>query len=191
MPRASREARGHLYVVSGPGGVGKGTVVQRLAERLDDVVVSVSATTRPPRPGEEDGRHYHFLSDEAFDALVADGGFLEWAEFAGRRYGTPWSSVAGPLAAGQKVLLEIEVQGALQVRERRPDAVLIFLTPPTTEALRQRLRGRGTDDEGRIARRMEIARWELAQAGRFDHVVVNDRLDRATDEIARILSSNA
>ena len=176
-----------LVVLSGPGGVGKGTVVRALRERYADVAVSVSATTRNPRPGEVDGTHYLFLSPEAFDDLIAADGFLEWAEFGGHRYGTPWSSVEGLLAAQRTVVLEIEVQGAAQVRRRFPDAVLIFLAPPSREALVERLRTRGTDDEERIAERMVIADAELAQADAFDHVVVNGTVDGAVEEIGRIL----
>lgn len=176
-----------LVVVSGPGGVGKGTVVRALLQRYDDLAVSVSATTRPPRDGERDGEHYHFLDDEAFDALIAQDGFLEWAEFGGRRYGTPWSSVEQALQRAASVVLEIDVQGAMQVRRRSPEAVLIFLQPPDREALLERLRGRGTDDPDRIAERMAIAERELAQADAFDYEVVNDTVERATAEIGRIL----
>lgn len=151
------------------------------------MAVSVSATTRAPRPGEVDGLHYHFLSEERFDAMIAAGAFLEWAEFGGHRYGTPWSSVEDALNCGQRIVLEIEVQGALQVRERIDGAVLVFLTPPDDEALIERLRTRGTDSADRIDERMRIARWELDQACRFDHVVVNDDVNAAVDRIARIL----
>ena len=176
-----------LVVLSGPGGVGKGTVVRALRERYPDVAVSVSATTRQPRPGEEDGVAYAFLSDDEFDELVAEDGFLEWAEFAGRRYGTPWSSVTEPLSLGRTVVLEIEVQGAAQVRDRFGDAVLILLAPPSPEALVERLRRRGTDDDERIAQRLAIAEAELAERAKFDHVVVNDTVDGAVGEIGRIL----
>jgi guanylate kinase len=177
---------GRLLVVGGPGGVGKGTVVAALARTRPDVVVSVSATTRAPRPGEADGVDYHFLSDEAFTRLADAGGFLEWAEFNGACYGTPWSSVREPLAEGRPVVLEIDVQGARQVRQVFADATLVFLRPPSEEALETRLRGRG-DDPQAIARRLDIARWELAQADDFDHVVVNDSIDQAVAAVARIL----
>lgn len=159
-----------------------------LAGRIPDLVVSLSATTRPRRAGEVDGVDYRFMDDRTFDELVAADGFLEWAEFGGHRYGTPWASVREPLAEGNPVVLEIDVQGALQVRQRFADAVLIFLRPPSLDTLRQRLRERGTNDSDRISDRMEIARDELAQAERFDHVVVNDRLEAAVDRIARILT---
>ena len=186
-PAGSAPAASQLVVISGPGGVGKGTVVRALRSRYPDLAVSVSATTRAPRPGEADGVAYHFLSPSDFTELVDAGGFLEWAEFAGNRYGTPWRSVEQPLADGRTVVLEIEVQGAAQVRRRFPDAVLIFLVPPSHEALVERLRGRGSDDEQRIAERMVIAQEELEHSGEFDHVVVNDTVDAAVDEIGRIL----
>ncbi|CAN5175999.1 guanylate kinase [soil metagenome] len=179
---------GRLLVVSGPGGVGKGTVVAALRGRVPRLAVSVSATTRRRRPGEVDGVHYHFVDDEAFDVLVAEGGLLEWAEFNGRRYGTPSAPVHEALAEGRPVALEIEVQGARTVRRRYPEAVLVFLIPPSEEALRERLRRRHSDSPEQIDRRIAIARWELQQAGEFDHIVVNDRVDRAADAIARILA---
>ena len=176
-----------LVVVSGPGGVGKGTVVRALLARHPDLVVSVSATTRAPRPGERDGDHYHFLDDDTFDTLLAEDGFLEWAEFGGRRYGTPWTSVRESLDSGATVILEIDVQGAMQVRRHADDAVLIFLQPPDHDALLERLRQRGSDDPDRIAERMAIAERELEQVGNFDHVVINAEVDQAVAEIARIL----
>ncbi|WP_276319859.1 guanylate kinase [Egibacter rhizosphaerae] len=174
-------------MVSGPGGVGKGTVVAQLRAQRPDVAVSVSATTRAPRPHERDGVDYWFLDPDAFTELVEAGGFLEWAEFGGDRYGTPWSSVAAARADGGVVLLEIEVQGALQVRDRFEDAVLVFLCPPDDDALVARLRQRGTDPPERIAERMAIARWELAQAERFDIRITNDELAATVDELASIL----
>lgn len=176
-----------LVVVSGPGGVGKGTVVKALLQRHPDLAVSVSATTREPRPGERDGVEYHFLDEATFDRLIADDGFVEWAAFGGRRYGTPWSSLNTALERGDTVVLEIDVQGALQVRERFLDALLVFLAPPSMAELQQRLEGRGTDDEHRVAERMRIAEWEMAQSPSFDHILTNDTVDRTVEEISRIL----
>jgi guanylate kinase len=150
-------------------------------------VVAVSATTRPPRTDEVDGLHYHFLDDAQFDRLVEAGGLLEWATFAGRRYGTLAEPVNADLAAGRTVVLEIDVQGARQIRERVPDALLIFLAPPSLEALADRLRRRGTAGAAAIEDRLEVARGELDAANEFDHVVVNDDVDAAADALLRIL----
>ncbi len=177
---------GGLIVVSGPGGVGKGTVVRALTERRDDVTVAVSATTRPPRPGEEHGVHYHFLDEADFTARIEAGDFLEWAEFNGRRYGTLREAVTGPRARGRTVLLEIEVQGARQIRQRESEAVLVFVAPPSEEELVARLRARG-DDEETAARRIEIARWELQRAQEFDYQVVNDTVPGCVAALEAIL----
>lgn len=150
----------------------------------------MSCTTRPPRPGERDGRDYRFVSDRAFDELVAAGALLEWAEVFGHRYGTPVEEVERARAAGRDVLLEIDVQGARQVKRRAPDAVLVFLVPPSREELERRLRARGTEDEATLARRLAEAERELAEAARFDHVVVNDDLDRAADEVLAIIAAH-
>ena len=166
-----------LVVLSGPSGVGKSTVVDWLRAQAPDVWVSVSATTRARRPGEVDGVNYRFLSDAQFDTLVSDGGLLEWAEFAGHRYGTPGSAVAKHLAARRPVLLEIELQGARQVRLARPDALLVFLAPPSWDVLQERLTGRGTEPPQSVARRLERARVELDAAAEFDAVIVNDDVE--------------
>lgn len=167
--------------------MGKGTVVAALRARRPDLAVSVSVTTRPCRPGEVDGVNYHFLDDAGFDALRDAGGLLEWAEFASGRYGTPVGPVASALEEGRDVVLEIEVQGARQIRERSPSAILVMLVPPSLDALRERLAGRGTETAEQMARRLEEGRRELEHAGEFDHVVRNDRVDRAAAEIGRIL----
>lgn len=174
-------------VVSGPSGVGKGTVVAALRRLRPDVALSISATTRPPRPGEVEGREYRFLSQERFDELVGAGGFLEHAAYAGRSYGTPLASVVQRLCAGTDVVLEIEVQGARQVRERLPEAVLVLLRPPTLAALRERLEQRGTEGPQEMAARLEAAEQELVAAAEFDHVLVNDDLDEAVAALDRIL----
>ena len=176
-----------LAVLSGPGGVGKSTVVSALRDMLPGWAVSVSATTRAARPGERDGVDYHFVTDEQFDQLIADGAFLEWANFGGNRYGTLWSSVREPLASGRSVLLEIEIQGALAVKKEFPDAVLIFLHPPHFDTLRARLHDRGTDDPERVRERLALAEWELAQSTAFDPHVTTDDVEAAAARTAEIL----
>jgi guanylate kinase len=179
--------RGRLVVLTGPSGVGKGTVVAQVRRLRPDVWVSVSATRRAPREGESDGVQYHFWSPERFARTVAEDGFLEWAEFAGNRYGTPRAAVVERLEAGQTVLLEIELQGARQVRAAMPEAFLVFLSPPSWAVLEERLRGRGTEDEAAIARRLARAREEMAAAAEFHAVVVNDDVGRAARELVDFL----
>jgi guanylate kinase len=178
-----------VFVITGPSGVGKGTLIRLLRERVPELALSVSATTRAPRPGEEDGVDYHFLSDAEFARRVQDGEFVEWAEYSGRRYGTLRSELERHLAEGRPVVLEIEVQGARQVRETRPEAVQIFIEPPDREALKDRLVGRGTDDPAAIARRLAVAEEELAAAGEFQYRVVNDRLDVAVARLVEIVTT--
>jgi guanylate kinase len=176
-----------LTVLTGPSGVGKGTLVRLLLERHPAIWLSVSATTRPPRPGETDGVHYSFLSREAFAARVAADGLLEWAEFAGNCYGTPREPVERHLREGRPVLLEIELEGARQVRRTFPSARQVFIAPPSFEELERRIRGRGTDDDQAIGRRLRRASVELEARGEFDAVVVNDDLDRALSELEDLL----
>jgi guanylate kinase len=180
-------SKGRLFVITGPSGVGKGTLIKELLRRVPGLELSVSATTRPPRQGERDGTDYHFLSEEAFSRRLQEGDFMEHASYSGARYGTLVSEVEPRLERGIGVVLEIELQGARQVRSRMPDAVLVFVAPPAPEALRERLEGRGTDTPEEIRRRLEVADGELAAQGEFRHVIVNDDLDRAADALADLV----
>ncbi len=184
--------RGNLIVIAGPSGVGKGKLVKELVARDPErLVVSISATTRLPRPDEIDGVDYFFVDEEGFDRLIADGDLLEWAEvFGGNRYGTPRGFVEWRRNEGADVILEIDVQGAAQVREQVPDAVLVLLEPPSIEELERRLRGRGTERERHIEERLSKAERELAQAPWFHHRVVNDEVRRAADEVAAIIEAS-
>ncbi len=177
-----------VFVITGPSGVGKGTLIRTLRERMPELELSTSATTRRPRPGETQGVHYHFLSDEEFEARVRAGDFVEHARYTGRRYGTLRSELETHTAAGRPVILEIEVQGARQVRETMPEAVRIFIAPPTEDALRTRLIGRGDTTEDMDAR-LETAQFELDAREDFDAVIVNDRLDEAAAELERLIRS--
>ena len=179
-----------VFVITGPSGVGKGTLIRGLMERLPQLELSVSATTRAPRAGERDGVDYHFLSPEEFEARVQSGDFVEYADYAGRRYGTLRSELERRVAAGVPVVLEIEVQGARQVRAAMPEAVQVFIAPPSLEALRTRLVGRGTDDQAEVERRLAVAEQELGAQPEFAHVVVNDRLEDALDELVAIVQSS-
>lgn len=176
---------GKLIVLSGPGGVGKSTIVKVLKTH-PEFFFSVSATTRLPRPGEVDGEAYHFVSDQEFDSMIQSGEFLEWAEFAGARYGTPNAPVDAALALGKNVLLEIEIAGARQVRSKRRDALLVFLEPPSFNELEERIRGRATDSEERIKARLALAREEMAAANEFDHRVVNHRVEEVVEALVSL-----
>ena len=178
-----------VFVITGPSGVGKGTLIRTLRGRCPDLELSVSATTREPRPGERDGVHYHFLEDAEFERLVGEGAFVEHARYAGRRYGTLRAELDRRTEAGHPVVLEIEVQGARQVAETMPEAVRIFIAPPSEEALRNRLVGRGDTAPQDIESRLATAREELAAQGEFPHVVVNDRLDDAAEDLVRLVRS--
>jgi guanylate kinase len=178
-----------VFVITGPSGVGKGTLIRSLLERVPELELAVSATTRDPRPGERDGVDYHFLTEAEFDGRVINGEFVEHAGYSGRRYGTLRSELERRLAGGASVVLEIEVQGARQVREAMPDAVRIFVAPPSEEALRARLVGRGTDRPDEVEARLATAREELAAQDEFDDIVINDRLERAVDELERLVRS--
>ena len=172
-----------IFVITGPSGVGKGTLIRTLLQRVPELELAVSATTRRPRPGEAHEVDYHFLSDDEFERRVGGGEFVEHARYSGRRYGTLRSELEQRLAGGHPVVLEIEVQGARQVRETMPEAVRIFIAPPSEEALRNRLVGRGTDDPQQVEARLATARKELAAQDEFAHVVVNDRLEDASDRL--------
>ena len=176
-------------MITGPSGVGKGTLIRALFDRIPELGVSVSATTRAPRRGEQPGVEYHFLGRDEFDRRVAAGDFVEWAEYSGNRYGTLRSELDRHLEAGVPVVLEIELQGARQVREKLPEAVQVFIAPPSRETLQTRLEGRGTDDEDQVRRRLETAAAELAAQPEFTHVVVNDRLGDAVDALVAIVQA--
>jgi guanylate kinase len=183
---AGRPAR--LTVLSGPSGVGKSTVVAHIRDAHPEGWLSVSATTRKPRPGEQHGVHYFFVDDAEFDRLVADGELLEWANFAGNRYGTPRQPVLDKLAAGVPTLLEIDLQGARQVRETMPAALLVFLAPPSWDELVQRLVGRGTEPQDVIERRLDAARVELAAEKEFDITLVNTSVEDVVRELLALMT---
>jgi guanylate kinase len=178
-----------VFVITGPSGVGKGTLIRGLMERIPALQLSVSATTRAPRPGERDGVDYHFLSRQDFERRVGEGDFVEHADYAGRRYGTLRSELEDRVRAGVPVVLEIEVQGARQVRAAVPDAVQVFIAPPSPQALRARLIGRGTDDPDEVERRLRVAEDELSARPEFRHVVVNDRLEDALEQLTAIVAA--
>ena len=184
--------RGKLIIVSGPSGVGKSTICKEVVRRLDDVHLSVSATTRPPGPGEEDGRDYWFIDKDEFRSRIEQGLLLEYAEVFGNLYGTPKDKVEEALAAGQTVILEIDVQGGKQVKSVCPDAVLVFIMPPDDSALVSRLGGRGRDSAEAVETRLGGAENEIAAARQcYDHMVVNEDLERAIAEVTQIIRSDA
>ncbi|MCI9376266.1 MAG: guanylate kinase [Oscillibacter sp.] len=181
--------KGKTFVISGPSGVGKGTVLKALLEQRKNVYVSVSATTRTARPGEEDGIHYHFLEKSVFQEWIAQDAFLEYAEYVGNFYGTPKKFVDSAMDEGQDVILEIDVQGALQVAEKRPETILIFIAPPSWEALEQRLTLRGTDRPEKIQERLQRAKVEFQSADAYHYVVINDTVENAARELDAILTA--
>lgn len=177
-------ARGNLFVISGPSGVGKGTVIARILEERDHIWKSVSATTRTPRAGEADGVDYFFLDRDEFAALMREDGFLEWAEYSGNLYGTPKASVREHLDAGDDVILEIEVQGAEAVRHAMPEAILAFIEPPSMEELERRLRLRASEDEAAVCSRMRAAEMEMSRKMEYDKQFVNDDIDKTVAEVS-------
>lgn len=185
----SARRHGALFVLSAPSGAGKTTVCHGVVARDPGVVLSVSHTTRRPRPGEQNGVQYHFVAAEEFRRLVAEGAFLEHAEYSGNLYGTSWAAIETPLERGRDVLLEIETEGARQVRERRPDAHLIFLLPPSRAVLESRLRGRGTETNEEVDRRLAIARREFAAASYFEWFVVNEAVEKAVGDVLAIVAA--
>jgi guanylate kinase len=190
QPAADAPARGTLFILSGPSGVGKNTVLRQAISRLGHIEVSVSVTTRSPRPGEINGQDYHFIAHAEFEAMLARGDFLEHAPVHTDNYGTPRKPVEAWLAAGTDVVLEIDVQGAMQVRHIYPDLVLVFLAPPTWAALEERLRGRNSGEtEAKIQRRLVNARQEMQRIYEYHYVIINDRLAEAVDRFAAIVTA--
>ena len=178
--------KGLLFIISGPAGSGKGTIVSRVRE-LAQFDFSVSATTRAPRPAEEHGVHYYFITKEAFEEKIASGEMLEYAQYVGNYYGTPKKPVEDALASGRNIVLDIEVQGALQVKEKMPEAVMIYILPPDYETLLSRIRGRGTETEEVIQKRMNQAKKEIETFPNYDYVVINDTIEQAAADVLSIL----
>ena len=187
----NKNKKGLLVIFSGPSGSGKGTIMKSLLAGRDDTVLSVSMTTRAPRPGEIDGYHYHFVTHEEFQKTIEEDGFLEYAEYNGNFYGTPEAPIRRLLNEGKNVMLEIEVQGAEKVMDHRSDVVSIFITIPSFEELERRLRGRGDTSEDQIGMRLERAVWEMDQRSWYDHVVVNDQADACANQILEIIANAA
>ena len=177
-----------LIIITGPSGVGKGTVVKSILKKDTDIWLSISATTRKPRNGEEDGKDYYFLTTKKFKEMINNEMFLEWAEFAGNYYGTPINKINEKIKYGSKVILEIEVEGACQVREKFPETIAIFLLPPNKQELEKRIRNRGTDNEESILQRLERADFEMSSSKDFDYVLKNYEIDKTADEILKIIS---
>lgn len=179
----------NLIVITGPSGVGKGSLVRKLLATKPNYSLSISATTRSKRPGEEDGRDYFFISEKEFNQLIQNDGFLEWAEFSGSKYGTLKSQVNEHLSAGKRTILEIELAGARQIKRSAPDAAFIFIAPPSLQVLRQRLVDRGTESDAEISRRIQIAEEELAGMSEFDFILINDDLESSFEQLLNYCES--
>ena len=190
MAQRPRSSSGRLFVVSGPSGAGKGTVVKGVLAHRPDVVLSVSATTRPARPGERDGTDYHFIPEARFLGMRDRGEFLESAEVYGNHYGTPRARVDAALSIGRDVLCELDIQGAQAIKRAEPHAILIFIEPPSLDELNIRLRGRGTEDPETLSRRLRSAYDEVKKKGLYDYIVVNDQVGRAVAEVLRIMKTS-
>lgn len=181
--------KGKTFIISGPSGVGKSTVLRALLERKRDIYFSVSATTRDPRPGEIDGIHYHFLTMDTFQERIAKDAFLEYAEYVGNFYGTPMKNIDVAMSRGQDVILDIEIQGAIQVTSKRPEVVRIFIAPPSWSELERRLTERGTDTEDKIQKRLVRAKVEFQTAHTYDYFVINDSVESAVNELTAIITA--
>jgi len=180
--------RGHLYILSGPSGAGKGTIREKIFKNVSDLSYSISCTTRKPREGELDGVDYHFISVDEFKHQIAENKFLEWAEVHGNFYGTSRTFIEPLLEKGIDVMLEIDVQGALQVKDKMPEAITVFLAPPSMEILEERLRGRGTNDDADIKLRMKNAETEMGYADKYDYKIMNDDADKASEEFINLIN---
>jgi len=183
------EAKGRIFIISAPSGSGKGTVIDHLLKLRPGLVFSVSATTRAARPGEVDGVSYYFVTRDRFMQMIRDDEFLEYCRYVGEYYGTPEAPILENVGSGRDVLLDVEVQGAKQIRDKLPEAVAIFIVPPDMEELERRLRGRGTDSEEKLEARLKRARLELEMQGFYDHIVVNDHVERVAEEILSIIEN--
>ncbi len=186
---ATARRSGFLIVLSGPSGAGKNTLLSKVLPRVPDLIYSVSATTRPPRPGEKDGVDYYFLGNDEFQSWIDRGEFLEWAEFAGYKYGTPRRFVNQTIETGRVVITDIDIQGAAQIKQNLSEGVFVFLMPPSSEELYNRLAARGTDSDEAIERRMEISRSEIAAVTNYDYWILNDDLDKACDTLIAIIQA--